>query len=293
METRQLEYFVAVAEELNFTRAAARLFAVQSTVSAAIASLEQELGAPLFDRSTKRVALTPAGEALLPEARAAIETIDRVRSSVALSAGAIRGRLRVGIFTSLTVLDLPALFGEFHSRFPLVDLQLSASPQGSTGFTDDVRRGLLDVAFMGLPPVDLAGFAVQEIDTAVFVAVLPTGHPLAGAKHVSVAELVSEPFVDTPVGFGNRVILERALARAGLARTVSTVVADLGAIPPFVEAGLGIAVIPGSLVFETRGTVVVPLKPERLEWTLSVITREKPSPAASALLELMRERSVV
>src|SRR3954463_4556076 len=101
MDTRQLEYFVTVAEELSFSRAAVRLFAAQSTVSAGIRSLERELGARLLDRSTKAVWLTAAGSALLPEARQAIESMERVVNSVAVDAAHVRGRLRIGTFISL------------------------------------------------------------------------------------------------------------------------------------------------------------------------------------------------
>jgi DNA-binding transcriptional LysR family regulator len=289
VDTRQLEYFVAVAEELNFTRAARRLFAVQSTVSAGIRSLEHELGAALFERSSKRVALTAAGNALLPEAHAAIEAIDRVRSAVTLTKRGIRGRLRVGIFTNLDFIDLPELFGEFHERYPLVDLQFGASPTGSTGLAEDVRRGRIDVAFMGLPAQDLAGFRVLELAHSTTVAVLPVAHPLAGNESVSLAELAAEPWVDSPEGFGNRIAVERAFAAAGLARTVKAEVADLGQVPRFVRAGLGVAVVPLITYRPAADVVLVPLV-DRIDWMLSAISRPKASPAVDALLDLFAER---
>jgi DNA-binding transcriptional LysR family regulator len=215
--------------------------------------------------------------------------MDAARSAVAQTAAGIRGRVRVGIFTNLHVFDLPALFGDFHRRYPLVDLQLTASPSGSTGFTDDIRHGRLDVAFMGLPTRDLHDLAPVTLATTDFVAVLPSDHARASASSLRLAQLIDEPFVDTPPGFGNRVVLERALAAAGMSRVVATVVADLGDVPRFVAAGLGIAVIPRALLVETAGTTVVALE-EAIEWTLSVITRPQPSTATSALLGLMREQ---
>jgi DNA-binding transcriptional LysR family regulator len=290
VDTRQLDYFVTVAEELNFTRAAHRLFAVQSTVSAGIRSLEQELGATLFERSSKRIALTPAGIALLPEAHAAIEAIDRVRSSVALTEGGIRGRLRVGIFTNLDFVDLPAVFGVFHERYPLVDLQLVASASGSTGLADDVRRGRVDVAFMGLPPPDLVGFHVLALARSAFVAVLPLTHPLATRRSVSLAELASERWVDSPHGFGNRIAVDRAIASAGLSRLVTAEVADLGDVPRFVAAGLGVAVLPEITYRATPDVTVLPLTDHGVDWIFSAISRPAPSLAAAALLELFQER---
>ncbi len=289
METRQLEYFVAVAEELSFSHAAERLFAVQSTVSAGIASLERELDATLFDRSTRRVALTDAGEALLPQARAAIEAIDRVRSAVG-RAGGIRGRLRVGIFSALDFADLPGLLRDYRAQNPLVDLQLIASPTGSTGLGDDVRRGRIDVAFMGLPLHELADFAVLPLARSEFVAVLPAAHPLAARTTVRLDELAGEPWVDAPEGFGNRVALERALAAARLSRSVTVQVSDLSDVPRFVAAGLGVAALPRLTFRPTAGVAVVPLVRPAIEWTFSAVSRPQPSPAVGALLELLRER---
>jgi len=286
METRQLEYFVAVAEELNFTRAAQRMFAVQSTVSAGIRALEAELGTALFVRSTKQVALSAAGEVLLPEARSALEAVDRVRSAAAQSAAGIRGRLRVGIFTNIGVVDLPALFGEFHTLHPLVDLQLGASPSGSTGFADDVRRGRLDVAFMGLPARDLPGLALLTLATTRFVVVVPAGHALAERTSVTLGDLAGERFIDTPAGFGNRVVIERAFAEARVTRAVTTEVSDLGEVPRFVAADLGIAVVPDLALAAVPGVVALPLVEPEVEWQLSVISRRDPSPAVEALLGL-------
>ena len=96
MDLKQLEYFVAVAEELNFTRAAERLYAVQSTVSSGIRSLETELKATLFDRSTRQVSLSAAGRAFLPEARAALAALERARESVQEVSGGLRGSVRIG-----------------------------------------------------------------------------------------------------------------------------------------------------------------------------------------------------
>jgi DNA-binding transcriptional LysR family regulator len=287
MDTRQLEYFVTVAEELNFTRAATRMFAVQSTVSAGIRALEKELGTPLFVRSTKQVALTPAGELVLAEARLALEALDRVRGVAAQSSAGLRGRLRVGIFTNIGYIDLPALFGEFHALHPLVDLQLGASASGSTGLADDVRRGRIDVAFMGLPARDLAGLAVLPLATTRFAAVLPHDHPLAARSSVALGEIAHERFIDTPGGFGNRVVIDRAFAEQGLTRTVATEVSDLSEVPRFVAARLGIGVVPLATLVSEPTNVTVQLDEPGVPWSLSVVSRPHPSPAVEALLRLL------
>jgi len=236
------------------------------------------------------VALTPAGEVLLPEARLALEAVDRVRSAAAASTAGIRGRLRVGIFTNIGFVDLPALFGEFHALHPLVDLQLGASASGSTGLADDVRRGRVDVAFMGLPARDLAGLDVLVLAKTRFVAVLPQRHPLADRDGVTMHDLAEERFVDSPDGFGNRVVIERAFVEAGITRVVSTVVSDLGEIPRFVAADLGVAVVPALGLAPPEGTVAVPLVDPDVAWSLSVASRANPSPAVAALLGLLAAR---
>jgi len=290
MDTRQLEYFVAVAEELNFTRAAQRMFAVQSTVSAGIRALERDLGTVLFARSTKSVTLTPTGEVVLPEARRALEAVDRVRSAAAQSSAGIRGRLRVGIFTNIEMLDLPGLFGGFHAAHPLVDLQLGASASGSTGLAEDVRRGRVDLAFMGLPDHDLVGLDVLTLATTRYAAVLPVGHPLAARATLRLADLADERFIDTPAGFGNRVVIERAFAAAGVPRTVATEVSDLGEVPRFVAADLGVGVVPLVTLRLAPGTVAVPIASPEVPWQLSVISRPSPSPAVAALLAQLEAR---
>ncbi|CAN5309942.1 LysR family transcriptional regulator [soil metagenome] len=295
METRQLEYFLAVADELNFTRAAQTLHTVQSTVSAGVQALELELGSPLFVRSTRSVELTPVGEALVPDARAALEAISLVRTTAAAAGSGLRGRLRVGIFTNLEIIDFPSLLAEFHAEHPLVDLSLTASPSGSTGLADDVRSGRIDVALMGLPAAELRGLALTSLVVTRFIAVVPDDHPLASESSVSLERLSQEPFVDTPRGFGNRVILDREFEARGLTRHVTTEVGELSAVNGFVAAGLGVAVLPEGITSARHGTIIVPLEGAPIAWELSLARRPTPhpSPAVEAFLELAANRPTV
>ncbi|GAA4164426.1 LysR family transcriptional regulator [Gryllotalpicola daejeonensis] len=286
MDARQLEIFAAVAEERSFTRAARRLFAAQSTVSAAVRALEAELGAPLFERSTRSVEPTALGESTLADALEALEAIDRIRSAAAPEAGGLRGRVRLGIFSSLEFLDLPQLIGRFHRDNPLVNLRLAVSPTGSSGLLDDVRHGRLDVALVGMPRNELQGLESVEIGETGFVAVLPAGHPLAARKTVTLAALADERFVDTPPGFGNRVAVDRAFEALGRPRTVIADVPELPAVPRYVAAGLGIAVVPTVTSVDARGVVAVPLR-DGPRWVLSVIASARRGAAANALLEVL------
>lgn len=287
VDTRQLEYFAAVAAERSFTRAAERVFAAQSTVSAGIQSLERELGAALFDRDAHGVRLTDAGEAVLAEARSALDAVERMRDS-ADSDGPLRGTVRVGIFTNLTSVGLPGIMGEFHRRHPEVDLRLGPSPSGSTGLVEDVRQGRLDIAFHGLPD-PVPDLQTRPLTESPFRAVLPESHPLAARSSVSLGDLEEEPWVDGRGGFGNRIALDRAFGRLGLSRRVTTELADLGEIPRFVAAGLGVSALPELTIIPASGAVVVPLR-EPVVWGLSAIARPRPGRAAAALLTLLEER---
>ncbi|MFI5585419.1 LysR family transcriptional regulator [Amycolatopsis sp. NPDC051758] len=289
METRQLEYFVAVAEELSFTRAAQRMFAVQSTVSAAVRALETELGTRLFDRSTRRVALSAAGAAFLPEAKSAIEALERARATVQEASEGLRGSLRIGTLTSIGTVDLPALLGAFHRRYPRVDIHVTVSITGSTGLAEEVRQGRLDAALVGLPAADLAGLDVLRVDTRPFVALLPATHRLAQRRALRLADVADEPFIDMPRGFGNRVVMDRAFDALGLSRRVTVEVADLRTVPGYVRAGLGIAVIPETPGQEEPDVVVRPLAGGGLDWPLNLVTAgaKPPSRALRTLLDLI------
>lgn len=289
METRQLEYFVAVAEELSFTRAAQRLFAVQSTVSAAVRALETELGTRLFDRSTRRVALSAAGAAFLPEAKAAIEALERARATVQEASEGLRGSIRIGTLTSVPGLDLPRLLGAFHQRHPRVDIHVTVSITGSTGLADEVRQGRLDAALVGLPEADLAGLAVLRVATRPFIVLLPGEHRLAGRRSVRLADLAGESFIDTPRGFGNRVAMDRAFDALGAPRRVSVEVADLRTVPGYVRAGLGVAVVPDTPAPEEPDVAVLPLSGAGLDWPLNLVTSgaKPPGRALRTLLDLV------
>ena len=156
MDLRQLEYFVAVAEELNFTRAAARCHVVQSALSYQIGRLEREHRLPLFERTSRSVRLAPAGDVLLPRARQLLADLDLARSELAALAGVVTGRLRLGMVGSASQAApmVELTLADFHRRHPAVEITIEDT--GSRHMADQVRTGVLDAAFVGL-------FADQEI----------------------------------------------------------------------------------------------------------------------------------
>ena len=289
MEQRQLEFFIAVAEELNFTRAAKRTHAVQSTVSASIRALERDLGTPLFDRSTTSVALTDAGRALLPEAKSALESLDAARAAVEGAGHGLRGSLRVGTLAGLAAVDLPTLVGAFRKRHPGVRLHMTVAAEGSSGLLEKLRAHRLDVAFVGVDAAGIDGIDLAPIATFQPRLLVGEDHPLAGRKRVDPGSLAGEPFIDLPAGYCNRVRSDNDFRRAGLTRTVVVEVVDLTTVPRYVEAGLGIALVPPLRAEAGARVVPVELDPPATPWTLAVArpSAVPPSRALQAFLGLI------
>ncbi len=178
---------MVVAEELSFTRASRRLHVVQSGVSSAIAGLERELGATLFDRDRHRVALTDAGLALLPEARATLAAAQAARDAVAQARAGLRGTLTVGTMLSTGSFDLAALLGRFHATHPGVSVHLRQAPAGSAGLAALVISGELDLALVALPGQAPAGLRLQPLSEEPLILIAAARHPLAGQRGVTLA----------------------------------------------------------------------------------------------------------
>lgn len=291
MELRQLEYFVAVAEEKNFTRAAARLHIVQSAVSATVKALERELGTPLLDRNSKRVLLTDAGAALLPRARATLDAARDAADAVAEVRGGLRGTLRVGTMTSIRLIDLPALLGEFHRRHPGVLLQTTAGPSGSQGLVEALLERRLDLAFVSLPGPRPPGLTLIDLAASVLDLVVPAGHPLARRERVRIAELAGLDFVDSPVGYGNRAVVDRAFTVASVPRRVAVEITDVGTGVDYVRNGLGVALLPRFFLADAPGVATLTVEDADLRWPLSlaVPADRGPGAAARAMIALARE----
>ncbi|GAB7192837.1 LysR family transcriptional regulator [Kineococcus sp. NUM-3379] len=289
MEQRQLQYFVAVAEELNFTRAAQRSHAVQSTVSASIRALERHLGTPLFERSTSRVSLTEAGRALLPEARRTLDALARARAAVDGSREGLTGSLRVGTLSGLTAVDLPGLVSDFRARYPGVRLYLSTATGGTDALLAALRARELDITFVALHAASVPDLHLDPIAEFQPRLLLRAGHPLAGRSTVSPAALAEEPFIDLPPGFCNRIRTDDDFRRAGIARTIAVEVSDITTIPGYVESGIGVALVPPLATEDGRRLTAVDLDPPPAPWTLAAasLAGPTPSPAVGAFLGLV------
>jgi DNA-binding transcriptional LysR family regulator len=289
MELRHLRYFLAVAEELHFGRAAARLHIAQPPLSQQIRRLEQELGVALFDRDRRRVELTPAGRAFLAETRQVLAQAERaVRTAQRAGRGEI-GRLAIGFVPSADLDVLPGALRVWGARFPEVEVELHAMlPDEQVQALRDRR---LDVGLVRLP-VDAGELAVESIQREPLVAVLPAGHLLAARGRVALAGLRGDPMILFPrrIAPGYHDLFVDACRRAGfvprIARETESIQTNLG----LVAAGLGVTLMPASIRSLRRtGVVYRPLAPPVPHVEMAVAYgREHRAAALPAFLQVLR-----
>ncbi|MFI9450582.1 LysR family transcriptional regulator [Amycolatopsis sp. NPDC052450] len=286
MELQQMRYVLAVAETNSFTRAAERCLVVQSALSHQIARLERELGARLFERTSRRVRLTAAGEAFLPAARQCLEAAERAGSEVAAAVGEIRGRLTVGVIPTVAAVDVPAALHTFRGRYPHVRIGLRVG--ASEKLVEQIKDGAIEVAFLGLPVSDRPqGVATRELGRDDLIAVVAPGHPLAVESEVDLQRLSTEVFVDFPTGSAGRAQTDQAFAAAGITREVAFEVTAADFMARLIHQGLGVALLPSKYVPALTDVVTVPVRdaPARIEhlvWNRSTVT-----PAAKAFLDVL------
>src|ERR1700759_132181 len=216
MELRQLEYFVAVAAELNFSRAAQRIHVVQSALSASVGRLEKELGVELFDRSKRQIALTAAGEGFLQHAREVIHTADRSRTSVDAFRDQLTGSVTLGTLMSWGTLDLPAALEEFRRSNPLVTVRLRQSLTGSAGHLAAIADGQMDLALVSISSPGSQLVALRELMSEPMVFVCESSHALENRSGFHLAALAGHDFINFPLGWGIRQRLDAGFAAAGI-----------------------------------------------------------------------------
>ena len=245
MEMRQLEYFIAVAEEANFTRAAQRVHISQSGVSAQIRQLEHDLGATLIDRSGRTAILTAAGAAALPHARAALASAGAVQQAVDAVTGLIRGKLVVGMVTACTITLLFDALAMFHRAHPGVEITLIEDD--SDQLTERVRAGAADLALIGASGTPPPGLCALPIVSERLVAAVIPGHPLAGRPRLTLADIAAYPIVCMPAGTGIRTVLDQACAAQGIQPDIALQASAPGAVADLAIRGLGIAILSESI----------------------------------------------
>jgi DNA-binding transcriptional LysR family regulator len=248
MELRHLRYFIAVAEELHFTRAAERLHIGQPPLSQQIRLLEEEVGAKLLDRSRRWVRLTEAGKLFLEDARRILALSAQAQESARLAERGELGRLRIG-FTSST--PLTAVFNQavnaYRKAFPKVTLSFSELP--TLRQVDALRERSIDLGFMRPPEIDLPReVAVKMLRSDPLVLVLPASHPLTRRASISIAELADCDFVTfrPEVGTGVQPLVLRLCREAGFEPKIALQAGEGSTIIGLVAAGCGISILPQS-----------------------------------------------
>ncbi len=255
MELRHLRYFVAVAEELHFRRAAERLHISQPPLSAQIRALEAELGAPLFERDRRRVELTAAGRMLLGEARTVLAAADRAVVAVRRVARGEAGELSVGFVGSAMYGRLPEALREFRAARPEVELRLRELPTGAQ--LEALAAGTIDVGVCR-PAREQAGLRLERVDREPVLVALPEGHPLARREALALPDLAGETVVLLASREAPGLHASLTAALATLDRTDHAVqeVTEIRTVLGLVSAGIGVSLVPASVAARERGGVV-------------------------------------
>ncbi|PTL75199.1 LysR substrate-binding domain-containing protein [Vitiosangium sp. GDMCC 1.1324] len=293
MELRHLHYFIAVAEELHFGRAAARLGMAQPPLSQQIRRLEEELGVLLFERSQRHVKLTEAGEAFLREARLVLSQTEQAALAAQRASRGQQGFLTVGFVASVALHFFPALLRAFRRRYP--DVELSLQELRSQDQVVALHQEKLKVGLLRPTKVqDAAGLHLEHLLEEDLMAVLPEGHPLAARSQVDMAVLVRESVILPPRESGCGILYDlvhQVCQREGFTPRITQHATELQARIGLVAGGLGVALVPVSMLkFRCDGVVYRHLQEPTPKLELAVASRAgERSPLVRAFIEVARE----
>jgi DNA-binding transcriptional LysR family regulator len=301
VELRQVETFRAVAEELSFSRAAHRLGYVQSSVSAQVAALEKDLGAPLFDRLGRKIALTDAGRVMLRYSSRLLDLTEEAREAVAdagVGSGEVTGTLTVSAPETLLTYRLPRLLALFHERHPKVRLSVRPSAVGRLvgSMRRSVEEGGVNVAFVLDGPVEVSGLSVEPLLEESVSVIVPAAHALASSTMVASVDLSGETVLlpEAPEsGCAYRGQFERQLGAASVVPAEKMEFQSIEAVKQCVAAGMGVSVMPSVAVSaELEDGKLAALRwQEPFEVLTQMVWHEErwQSPALRAFLETARE----
>ena len=258
MELRQLEHFLAVAEEGSFTRAASRLFMVQSSLSASLRSLERELGTDLVTRGRRGTELTDAGRRFLEPARSALAEARRAHEAVTEMTGRLQGSVRIAVGKLLPRgADLGDTIRWFQRRHPAVDVELVPADPARTA--DLVAEGDVDFAIASSVERNRRALRFQPLLRTPLVVFCPPQHRLAGLGELRPEQLVAEPVVDLPRGWRSRELFDTWLDEHGRGRRASLQVNGPLALVAMVRRGMGISYAPLDCLDQENGAGIAML----------------------------------
>jgi DNA-binding transcriptional LysR family regulator len=288
MELRQLEYFVAVADEASFTRAAARLHVAQPGVSAQVRGLERELGVDLFDRSGRAVRLTEAGAAVLLYARAALGAAAGARLAVDELTGLVRGHVAVGMVVACSSYDFANLLADFHHAYPAVEIALSEA--NTDALIQGLRAGQLDLAFVGLGDTTPPGIEIELVADEPLVAAVSKNDVLVARKSIPLDAIRDRALMSLPRGTGLRSCLDDACARSGFEPRITLEASNLSILAALASRGLGVAILPESVAVANPELHAIAITRPAMRGRLALAWRTAGpiSPAARALIARAR-----
>ncbi len=291
MELRQLRYLVALAEELHFTRAAEREHVAQPALSQQIRRLEDEVGLPLVQRTTRHVSLTEAGEVLVVRARHVLAELEAAGTELQALRGMDTGHVTIGAMHTMGPIDLSLPLALFHDRHPGVGL--TVREQSSEEMAEMLRIDELDLAFLSVTErVESHGLGLYQLVSEELVVLLALDHPLSGRDQVRMAELSDEQFISFRVGARLRELLFGAGREAGFEPRVTLESNESLRIRRLVARGFGVAILPRSDAERPGAEVAVARLVEpalRRDITLAWREGRRLAPAAAAFLDLARE----
>jgi LysR family transcriptional regulator, transcription activator of glutamate synthase operon len=291
MDLRQLRYLVALAEELNFTRAAANEHIAQPALSQQIRRLEDELGLAVVERTTRHVSLTEAGQLLVVRARRILAELESAATELAAIRGIDTGHVTIGAMHTMGPVDLSLALATFHERHPQVGLTVREA--SSEEMAEMLRVDELDLAFLSVTErVESHGLGCHQLVSEELVVLLAPDHPLAGRRQVRMAELAAEPFISFRAGARLRELLFAAGREAGFEPRVALESNESQRVRRLVSRGLGVAILPRSDGIGPGADVAVAalVQPSlRRDITLAWREGRRHPPAATAFLELARE----
>lgn len=277
MELRHLRYFLAVAEELNVTRAARRLNMSQPPLTQQIKALETELGVMLLDRSGYRIRLTDAGRVFALEAGRILGEVRRAAQLARAAASGASGRVRVGFTESASFNPLvTSALRAFRAAYPDVEVSLEEHP--STDLADQLREGRVDVGFVRPPLREGRALVFDLLEREPLVVAVPLGHPLAHRARVALRELAAETFILYPravrPGLADEVV--GGCEAAGFTPRIGQYAPQLSSTINLVAASLGISIVPASMrSLQPQLVVYLPLEDEPLQALLGIAYREQ------------------
>jgi DNA-binding transcriptional LysR family regulator len=290
MDLNQLRYLVALAEERHFTRAAAREHIAQPALSQQIRRLEDEVGLALVERTTRRVAITDAGELLVGRARRILAELEAADTELQALRGVQTGHVTVGSLHTMGPVDLSLVLSLFHQRHP--EVELTVREQSSEELAEMLRVDELDLAFLSVTErVERHGLGCHQLVSEELVVILPPDHRLAHRRRVKMAELAAEGFISFREGARLRELLITAGRQAGFEPRVTLESNESQRIRRLVSRGMGVAILPRSDAEGSGAEVsVAALTDPSLTRDITLAWREgrRHSPAAAEFLDLAR-----